>query len=112
MASPGRGRPAVSASFNRSRGSKLWRDGHKMNSEVVCEDAGPSGPRSGRMTPAMSGDETPFWRRKSMAEMTHSDWETRCDGCARCCLVTLPDADHPPRTHVRALGGRLLRANP
>src|SRR5262249_34958741 len=30
----GRSRPAVTASLNRSRGSKLWRDGQKMNANT------------------------------------------------------------------------------
>ncbi len=36
-------------------------------------------------------DSTPFWRRKTLAEMTAGEWESLCDGCARCCLVKLQD---------------------
>jgi uncharacterized cysteine cluster protein YcgN (CxxCxxCC family) len=52
--------------------------------------------------------DIPFWQRKSLAEMSRTEWESLCDGCAKCCLnkfiddeSTDDDSELQPTDHIK-----------
>ena len=49
----------------------------------------------------------PFWKTTSLEDMSPQQWESLCDGCAKCCLLKLEDEDTAEIAYLR-LHCRLL----
>lgn len=41
----------------------------------------------------MSSNSEHFWKHKPLNELNREEWESLCDGCAKCCLYRLEDED-------------------
>lgn len=66
--------------------------------------------RNGKRQARDGADAPPFWRSKSLAEMTTDEWEQLCDGCGKCCLEKLEDID-TGEIHYTNVACRLLDMN-
>ena len=55
-------------------------------------------------------ENKPFWKTKTLRQMTSSEWESLCDGCGKCCLVKLID-NVTDELHFTSVACRLLDCN-
>lgn len=52
-------------------------------------------------------EEDRFWEQKTLSEMTEKEWESLCDGCARCCVLKYRD-DETGVVYYTSIACRLL----
>lgn len=54
--------------------------------------------------------DLPFWKAKTLEDMTPAEWESLCDGCGKCCLAKLEDED-TGEIYWTSIGCRLFVEN-
>lgn len=52
-------------------------------------------------------EDVPFWKSKTLEQLSREEWEALCDGCARCCMVKLED-DDTSEIHLTRLACSML----
>jgi len=52
----------------------------------------------------------PFWKTKKLRELTETEWEALCDGCAKCCVHKLED-EATGEIHYTCVACRMLDVN-
>jgi len=52
----------------------------------------------------------PFWETKQLHELDKTEWESLCDGCAKCCVHKL-EVEETGEIHYTCVACRLLDVN-
>jgi len=89
----------------------------RPNAAAMTDSGAGAGVRVGRQTTEgtllslmdKASRDTPFWRTKTLEEMSDAEWESLCDGCGRCCLVKLED-EETSEIHFTDIGCKLFDA--
>ncbi len=45
------------------------------------------------MSTSNNKTEQPWWETKNLSSMSMEEWESLCDGCGKCCLIKIQEAE-------------------
>lgn len=68
----------------------LLLDRRRIKERASSDAQGPASRMAGLKT---RGPDAPFWKTKTLAEMNEAEWESLCDRCGKCCVISIEDAD-------------------